>query len=249
MHRVGPRTWTRAALPLALVVAASWLGGCAQLQGGGTSQTEGKTFVRKARVSVATFQVNGDAQSGALPGRVRDGLLEAMQETGAFEVVKPSVADLLVSGTVVPLRSARATSPDELAIDLRVVERKSGRALAKTVLNASGGGTLDRSIQLASVRGADFVAVVAQDAGHLEVGEPATSSEDAGPVATTPLPPPDPVLEQLQVKLNALGYDCGPADGRMGPRTQNCLRSYQEEMGLDTTGELDEATAAQLNLD
>jgi curli biogenesis system outer membrane secretion channel CsgG len=53
-------------------------------------------------------------------------------------------------------------------------------------------------------------------------------------------------LAEAQRRLAELGFDPGPADGAMGQRTANALRAYQRERGLDVTGRLDAATAAQL---
>ena len=53
-------------------------------------------------------------------------------------------------------------------------------------------------------------------------------------------------LADAQRRLAELGFDPGPADGAMGQRTANAFRAYQRERGLDVTGRLDAATAAQL---
>ena len=43
-------------------------------------------------------------------------------------------------------------------------------------------------------------------------------------------------LRELQLALNALGFDCGTADGVMGPATQQGLRNYQRSVGLPADG-------------
>jgi hypothetical protein len=52
----------------------------------------------------------------------------------------------------------------------------------------------------------------------------------------------DAVLARVQERLNKLGYDCGVVDGMMGPRTRGCIRAFQSQQGLPTTGELDAET-------
>lgn len=42
------------------------------------------------------------------------------------------------------------------------------------------------------------------------------------------------------------GYDPGPVDGRMGPRTRAALRAFQTERGLAPHGQLDDATFERL---
>ncbi len=53
-------------------------------------------------------------------------------------------------------------------------------------------------------------------------------------------------LRQAQQALNDMGYDAGPADGAMGPRTANALREFQAERGIPVTGRLDATTQAEL---
>jgi N-acetylmuramoyl-L-alanine amidase len=58
----------------------------------------------------------------------------------------------------------------------------------------------------------------------------------------------DPVTEVsgVQGRLNNLGFDCGPVDGLMGPDTEDALRAFQAQMGLQVTGQPDSATQAKL---
>lgn len=53
-------------------------------------------------------------------------------------------------------------------------------------------------------------------------------------------------LARAQAKLNEMGYDCGTADGIMGPKTRACLQAFQEASGLEPTGTLDETTYARV---
>jgi len=79
--------------------------------------------------------------------------------------------------------------------------------------------------------------------GKLKVGIPPDQDEydlDLGHM--------DPVDEVsgVQARLNNLGFDCGPADGKMGPDTEAALRSFQEKHKLQVTGKADAATRAKL---
>ena len=49
-------------------------------------------------------------------------------------------------------------------------------------------------------------------------------------------------IRQAQKRLQAAGFDPGPIDGQLGPRTQAALRRYQTTYGLPVTGKLDDAT-------
>jgi hypothetical protein len=59
------------------------------------------------------------------------------------------------------------------------------------------------------------------------------------PTSGARLPDP-PSVEFLQGRLSRLGFDPGPADGTMGPRTVAALESYQAKRGLEPTGRLSE---------
>lgn len=59
------------------------------------------------------------------------------------------------------------------------------------------------------------------------------------------LDPPDAV-SGLQARLSNLGFDAGPADGRMGPNTRDAISRFQLAHGMEPTGEPDEETIRAL---
>ncbi len=91
-----------------------------------------------------------------------------------------------------------------------------------------------------------------------QVTVPATSERDVQPdppeevkpaetvppvVYPEPPPPPGPErIRWVQERLNSQGYDCGPEDGAIGPRTRACIRAFQQQWDLPATGDLDDAT-------
>jgi len=54
----------------------------------------------------------------------------------------------------------------------------------------------------------------------------------------------DPVTEVsgIQARLSNLGFNCGPVDGNLGPRTQSAIAQFQRQNDLQPSGEPDEAT-------
>ena len=50
----------------------------------------------------------------------------------------------------------------------------------------------------------------------------------------------------VQEMLNNLGYDAGPNDGLMGPKTRSAIRAFQTDAGLPVTGKIDSELLAQL---
>ena len=56
------------------------------------------------------------------------------------------------------------------------------------------------------------------------------------------------LVKQAQEKLGAMGKQVGKPDGQMGPKTQQALKEYQQENGLQPTGQLDQQTLSALDL-
>lgn len=42
--------------------------------------------------------------------------------------------------------------------------------------------------------------------------------------------------KKIQNKLNELGYDCGEADGSIGPKTKEAIKKFQKDNGLEVDG-------------
>ena len=59
----------------------------------------------------------------------------------------------------------------------------------------------------------------------------------------------DPIVEQVQKKLTELGYDPGPADGKMGKKTEAAIKSFQKDNSLPATGKIDDATLTKLGIE
>lgn len=61
-------------------------------------------------------------------------------------------------------------------------------------------------------------------------------------VANRPKPKPDATVKAGQKLLQDAGYSPGTPDGFIGPMTREALRMYQEDYGLDVSGEFDRDT-------
>ena len=53
-------------------------------------------------------------------------------------------------------------------------------------------------------------------------------------------------IVDAQKRLAALGYEPGPADGKLGARTVGALQKFQRDRGISVTGKLDPATEGEL---
>jgi N-acetylmuramoyl-L-alanine amidase len=57
---------------------------------------------------------------------------------------------------------------------------------------------------------------------------------------------PKETVRQIQQELRARNDYDGPIDGVMGTKTRPAIRQYQQQQGLNVTGELDTATLQRL---
>lgn len=61
----------------------------------------------------------------------------------------------------------------------------------------------------------------------------------AGPTVMSsarPVVQSDPFIADIQKRLNDAGYDAGPVDGVLGPRTTTAITEYQKAQGLPEDG-------------
>ncbi len=57
---------------------------------------------------------------------------------------------------------------------------------------------------------------------------------------------PADTVTGVQARLNQLGYSAGAVDDDLGPRTEACLKAFQEDNELEATGTMDAATQQKL---
>ena len=55
-------------------------------------------------------------------------------------------------------------------------------------------------------------------------------------------------ISRIQQKLVEQGYDPGPVDGIIGPKTVSAVKQFQKHKNLTVTGKLDDSTIAALGL-
>lgn len=55
-------------------------------------------------------------------------------------------------------------------------------------------------------------------------------------------------IRMVQLRLKAAGFDPGPSDGVMGPKTKAALKRYQDVRGVSGNGALDEQTLQSLGV-
>lgn len=75
----------------------------------------------------------------------------------------------------------------------------------------------------------------------------------AGPAPGTPAATAEPLnpaaVRNVQQRLRTLGFYRGPVDGAWGAGTQSAIERFQQGRGLQSTGQLNPATAQAMGLD
>ena len=72
-------------------------------------------------------------------------------------------------------------------------------------------------------------------------GEPAATGQPGKVSLNSPN-----LIEQAQAQLIRIGFDPGPADGRLGPKTRQAVQAFQAAAGLDVSGKIDAALVQAL---
>ncbi len=95
---------------------------------------------------------------------------------------------------------------------------------------------------------ASATAVAAQNPGAgATAGDPARQTQAEAPISADRLAETD--VRQLQQSLNREGFNAGPVDGILGPMTQRALRDFQEDRGLEPSGDLNRDTIVALGFE
>src|SRR5262245_36705042 len=55
-------------------------------------------------------------------------------------------------------------------------------------------------------------------------------------------------MQQVQTALKSRGFDPGPIDGIMGPKTMMAIRNFQSSQAMTASGMVDDATLAALQI-
>jgi membrane-bound lytic murein transglycosylase B len=86
----------------------------------------------------------------------------------------------------------------------------------------------------------------------LSVGHLADRLAGGGPLSN---PPPDhpglrvDTIEALQTALTERGFETGPVDGRLGPKTRAAIRAFQADRGMTRDGYPDRTVLGELGID
>ena len=120
---------------------------------------------------------------------------------------------------------------------LRFLEDGDARQYESYVLNIDGdlrNGTLDKDGKLN-----EWIPPTA-DSVEITIGDDDPMTLKLGTV--------DPIakISGVQGRLSNLGFDPGPIDNKIGPKTRHAIRRFQNKFDLDVTGQPDQTTRDKL---
>lgn len=192
---------------------------------------------------------------------------------GAVTEYTPSQASLSAGVGVDPLFGAMGAGPgaslfgilakraavaafanqDHVAIDIRLVDAKTGRVVNATSVEGSpqdlggslggifGSVLLGVSMQSQTPMQKAVRACIIKAVNWIADNCLATREKNIQLVATPPPPSVtvrsrvDANLKKIQRGLNTLGYDCGRVDGKRGAKTNACISRFLEDTGVEET--------------
>ena len=82
------------------------------------------------------------------------------------------------------------------------------------------------------------VSAVPDPTGENRTAVSETVAERTPPAETSPLEVDKDTVTLVQRQLDRLGYNTGPADGVIGPRTERAIKTYQEDHAMAVTGQI-----------
>jgi len=98
---------------------------------------------------------------------------------------------------------------------------------------------------LASATSVSFSAIAAGNQKQSQGQSDQTQAQSSQSSQTSQSPD---TVKQAQEKLSAAGMDSGPADGKLGPKTQAAVKEFQQSKGIQASGKLDQKTLAALGV-
>ena len=180
---------------------------------------------------------------GIMGGRTEDAIMAYQRDQGLRVTGQPSAelyAYMLEGGSGMTTSTAATTSSTgsttitsgQTVVEVQAELRRRGYAIDAVT------GQWDEPTR-------DAVLAYQRDAGLPETGViDAALAESLR--ATASSADRQALLREVQTALNARGYDAGPADGTLSPRTQSAIRTYEADAGLPVTGTPSQALLARL---
>lgn len=120
-------------------------------------------------------------------------------------------------------------------------------AVAQTDRSGTGAGSPGRPAEPKPGSEAQKMERAAYPSQSTQSG-PAMMTGDDASMELRGLPDPPETVRRAQQILKSEGYDPGPINGVLGPKTEEALVQYQQKHGIEATGWLDRWTRAKLGV-
>ena len=173
----------------------------------------------------------------------------ALADDAASPTAEAAASDAAATPGASSAADAGSTAPNAAAVSEELAAEGAEAASEAPLDNASAAS------QSAAAPAGTTASTAAGQTGGPDAEPAASPTESAAAAAMAesdaadpvmPLPPEDERIQWVQQRLTDKGYAPGPVDGMWGPRTARALRAYQQEQGLQTTGEINEASLQAL---
>ena len=133
-------------------------------------------------------------------------------------------------------------------------ETTGDRAGSGAAIGAASGAVIGALTPIGPLGGAAIGAAAGAatgaltDSSQVNLGKPAWRQGSSGNVRSASAETGDITLvRDIQDGLHRLGYDPGAVDGRLGPRTEEAIRHYQQDNGLAADGQPSAALGDQIH--
>jgi peptidoglycan hydrolase-like protein with peptidoglycan-binding domain len=192
---------------------------------------------------------NAGPQDGMMGPRTRSAIEEYQNDYGLLVTGEPSqsLLDHITSAVEDQMDEEEEEDEPEAApdTDADVISAIQSELRNRDYAIPAVTGELDSTTR-------EAIRAYERDRGYLVTGRPsaelledmrADRDDDAAERATRQ------EIARVQTELNERGYDAGPADGVMGPRTRTAIRTYQSDAGMELSGRITPELLAQLEVE
>lgn len=247
----------RSTLPSLLPALAMLLAGATAASAAGAPATGAPAAAEPARLQLAQASVTAELQrelnalgydagptDGLMGARTRAAIEGYQRDRGLLVDGQPS-ASLLehVRASARAAAATRAPPPAAAEAEVEVVVAIQSELRRRGYQVPAVSGQLDEATRSAIRRyqserrlEVDGEATPALLADLRRTAEPGGQGPDAAQIAAA------------QRALNERGYDAGPPDGTLGPRTRTAIRTFQADANRPPSGELDPGTLQRLGV-
>lgn len=206
-----------------------------------------------------TFHAGGSAATGngfAQQMEVRMKLKTNLLVLTAASILACSTAFAATEGSSEPQPGASQATPDSSMSQAQSSPSYSSEAPTDSSSSSQASGSTEPSATMQSPQDQAAVGSESSDSSasaqapseQLPSASESTSASGAGMAGGSTQQLDSQTVQDIQQALNDKGFDSGKVDGIMGPNTQKALRDFQEDQGMQASGQPDQETLSALGI-